>query len=83
MYLVLTYVPTFCFTGDMQLVLGAAAKRGYGPLRVEELVELPPQSDPTDPLFPYQWYLKNTGQNGGKARLDLNVEAAWAQVMDN
>jgi len=26
-----------------------------------------------------QWYLKNTGQNGGKVRLDLNVQAAWAQ----
>lgn len=26
-----------------------------------------------------QWYLKNTGQNGGKARLDLNVQAAWDQ----
>jgi len=35
--------------------------------------------DPTDPYFPYQWYLKNTGQNGGKPRLDLNVEAAWSQ----
>nr|CAG4636015.1 EOG090X02T5 [Eubosmina coregoni] len=35
--------------------------------------------DPTDPYFTYQWYLKNTGQNGGKPRLDLNVEAAWAQ----
>lgn len=22
---------------------------------------------------------KNVGQNGGKAKLDLNVEAAWAQ----
>lgn len=35
--------------------------------------------EPNDPYFKYQWYLKNTGQNGGKARLDLNVEAAWAQ----
>ena len=43
------------------------------------MVTLPPATDPTDPLFPYQWYLKNTGQNGGKVRLDLNVEAAWAQ----
>ncbi|XP_055522944.1 neuroendocrine convertase 2 [Wyeomyia smithii] len=34
---------------------------------------------PTDPYFPLQWYLKNTGQNGGKARLDLNVQAAWDQ----
>lgn len=34
---------------------------------------------PTDPLFPLQWYLRNTGQNGGKVRLDLNVQAAWDQ----
>ena len=36
-------------------------------------------TDPTDPLFQHQWYLKNTGQNGGKPKLDLNVAAAWAQ----
>jgi len=54
-------------------------KRGYNPLKVENMVSLPPPTDPSDPLFPYQWYLKNTGQNGGKVRLDLNVEAAWAQ----
>jgi len=54
-------------------------KRGYNPLKVENLVTIPPPTDPSDPLFPYQWYLKNTGQNGGKVRLDLNVEAAWAQ----
>lgn len=34
---------------------------------------------PTDPYFPLQWYLRNTGQNGGKVRLDLNVQAAWEQ----
>ncbi|KAF4526598.1 hypothetical protein B566_EDAN006413, partial [Ephemera danica] len=54
-------------------------KRGYKPLQVENLVHLQPHSDPTDPYFPFQWYLKNTGQNGGKPKLDLNVEAAWAQ----
>merc|ERR1739838_749676 len=54
-------------------------KRGYNSLKVENLVDLPPQSDPTDPLFQHQWYLKNTGQNGGKPKLDLNVAAAWAQ----
>lgn len=36
-------------------------------------------NEPTDPYFPLQWYLRNTGQNGGKARLDLNVQAAWDQ----
>lgn len=35
--------------------------------------------DPTDPYFKYQWPLKNVGQNGGKPRLDLNVQAAWDQ----
>lgn len=34
---------------------------------------------PTDPYFPMQWYLRNTGQNGGKVHLDLNVQAAWDQ----
>lgn len=34
---------------------------------------------PTDPYFSLQWYLRNTGQNGGKPRLDLNVQAAWDQ----
>lgn len=42
-------------------------------------MDLPPETDPTDPLFQHQWYLKNTGQNGGKPKLDLNVAAAWAQ----
>ncbi|KAK7586123.1 hypothetical protein V9T40_003999 [Parthenolecanium corni] len=55
-------------------------KRGYKPLKVEVLVPgIKPAEDPTDPYFPLQWYLKNTGQNGGKVKLDLNVEAAWAQ----
>lgn len=36
-------------------------------------------NEPTDPYYPLQWYLKNTGQNGGKIRLDLNVQAAWDQ----
>lgn len=54
-------------------------KRGYNSLQVENLVDLPPETDPTDPLFQHQWYLKNTGQNGGKPKLDLNVAAAWAQ----
>ena len=59
-------------------------KRGYNPLKVENLVDLPlsvldQEADPTDPLFQHQWYLKNTGQNGGKPKLDLNVAQAWAQ----
>lgn len=43
----------------------------------EELLAM--NNEPTDPYFPLQWYLRNTGQNGGKIRLDLNVQAAWDQ----
>ena len=32
-------------------------KRGYNSLQVENLVDLPPETDPTDPLFQHQWYL--------------------------
>jgi subtilisin-like proprotein convertase family protein len=32
---------------------------------------------PADPLFNLQWFLKNTGQSGGTAGIDINVEKAW------
>lgn len=55
-------------------------KRGYRPLeqRLESQFDFTSVMSPSDPLYGYQWYLKNTGQAGGKARLDLNVERAWA-----
>ncbi|HRC89911.1 MAG TPA: S8 family serine peptidase, partial [Bacteroidales bacterium] len=31
----------------------------------------------TNPLYPQQYYLKNTGQNGGTPGIDINVEPAW------
>ena len=34
---------------------------------------------PNDPLWTSQWYLNNTGQRGGEARLDLKLMAAWSQ----
>lgn len=55
------------------------SKRGYNRLRLPQLEDIAPAREPSDPYFPFQWYLKNVGQNGGKPRLDLNVEAAWAQ----
>jgi len=33
--------------------------------------------DSNDPLFTQQYYLKNTGQNSGKAGIDINAEQAW------
>lgn len=65
-------------------------KRGLKPVSPPVQQQLVPASDntlktqstlplPSDPYFPLQWYLRNTGQNGGKMRLDLNVQAAWDQ----
>jgi len=39
------------------LIMNRNDKRGYNPLKVENLVDLPPETDPTDPLFVHQWYL--------------------------
>ena len=32
---------------------------------------------PDDPSYALQWHLKNTGQNGGVAGIDVNVESLW------
>lgn len=32
---------------------------------------------PNDPLFKSQWHLKNTGQGGGLANMDVNVTKVW------
>lgn len=32
---------------------------------------------PTDPLFKYQWHLRNTGQGGGKKGADVKAVGAW------
>lgn len=37
---------------------------------------------PTDPAYPNQWHLNNTGQAGGTAGEDANVVAAWNAGFD-
>lgn len=32
---------------------------------------------PNDPLYVEQWHLSNTGQGGGVAGIDINVESVW------
>jgi proprotein convertase subtilisin/kexin type 2 len=63
-----------------QMVGYRRLKRGYRPLesRLQDQLDFSAVQSPSDPLYPYQWYLKNTGQSNGKPRLDLNVEKAWA-----
>lgn len=38
---------------------------------------------PTDPMFPQQWHLRNTGQNGGTPGADIRATAAWDVTMGN
>ena len=38
---------------------------------------MPVSAAPNDPLFAYSWHLRNTGQAGGTAGVDLNVAGAW------
>lgn len=35
---------------------------------------------PNDPLFPRQWNLRNTGQQGGKPGADINILPAWNMI---
>jgi subtilisin family serine protease len=41
------------------------------------LAQLVKTGIPPDPLFVNQYYLRNTGQNGGTAGIDINVISAW------
>lgn len=38
---------------------------------------VPIEHSTNDPLYAQQFYLKNTGQGGGTAGIDINVEPAW------
>jgi len=34
----------------------------------------------SDPIFPYQWHLENTGQSGGTPDLDIHVRNVWQNM---
>ena len=34
----------------------------------------------SDPIFPYQWHLENTGQSGGTIDLDIHVRNVWQNM---
>lgn len=36
-----------------------------------------PRAVPNDPFYSTQWHLKNTGQKGGLAGIDVNAEPVW------
>ncbi len=56
----------------------AAYKAEKGVLSAEPDYQLKVSSVPNDPLLSQQWYLHNTGQNGGKPGADIHAEQAWS-----
>ncbi len=42
-----------------------------------DAVAISPTFVPSDPLFSSQWHLKNTGQGGRLAGVDVNITGAW------
>ena len=58
--------------------MGRKVARAANAAPVEKLhLEIEKLYTPSDGLFGKSWHLKNTGQTGGKAGIDINVTAAW------
>lgn len=76
------------FAGNADAALAGAARlkqlavvKNAEPMLARQLFR---RFTPNDPLFGYnaanpgyQWHLKNTGQNGGTAGIDVNVTTVW------
>ena len=67
-------------------LVGACSDTEDSQPKKEEVKKLkPPVVQPVenlnikDPLYKDQWYLKNTGQFGGKPGIDINIEPVWKQ----
>lgn len=48
----------------------------------QDTLRQPSRRDPSDPLFLYQWHLRNTGQGGGTPGVDANVVPVWGLGYD-
>ncbi len=48
----------------------------------QDTIRQPARRNPSDPLFPNQWHLKNTGQGGGTPGVDANVVPVWDDGYD-
>lgn len=61
------------------LTKAGALKTAAGVLKVTPLLarQLQPKSIPNDPLFPQQWHLQNTGQEGGAIGIDAHITDVW------
>uniref|UniRef100_A0A915D2X5 Neuroendocrine convertase 2 n=1 Tax=Ditylenchus dipsaci TaxID=166011 RepID=A0A915D2X5_9BILA len=84
---VIFYAPIVAYAE--QLLGYRRLKRGYRPLedRLQEQLDFTAVQSPSDPLYEYQWYLKNTGQSAimddgvdymhSDLKLNFNAEASY------
>ncbi|XP_041352296.1 neuroendocrine convertase 2-like [Gigantopelta aegis] len=61
---------------NIENILAEASRINPKPSKLAE-IEKQHSRIPTDPEFHKEWYIRNTGQSGGVAGLDLNVQDAW------
>ena len=66
--------PNFTITLEPEFESGYGGGGGRAPVEYDRDV---PANWPNDPRFADQWSLDNTGQNGGKARADIDALLAW------
>ena len=52
-------------------------KETQKPISTPDKPQFVPSLNIQDPLYKDQWYLKNTGQFGGKPGVDINIEPVW------
>jgi hypothetical protein len=61
----------------LQLSLQLSGHIDFNFVEPDFFEHLPGRNKPTDPDYPDQWHLNNTGQGGGKYGADIKAEDAW------
>ncbi len=64
-------------TGALALAAALRVRPGVRSAEAQLARRHQPRLVPNDSLFGYQWYLRNTGQFGGAAGIDLHVTNVW------
>jgi uncharacterized repeat protein (TIGR01451 family) len=77
------FAPKFCvfettaLDGALKVSAALQGKAGVISAEPELAVTTVRLFTPNDTLFPQQWHLRNTGQNGAVAGIDANVTSVW------
>ncbi len=71
-------MPVLRYASAWEMLAAARALQAQGLEVAPQLTHvLMKRTAPNDPLYDQQFYFKNTGQGGGRAGEDLNIEGLW------